>query len=92
MKYVNGKTLNKSEVNHIDGDKSNNHFNNLEWVTRKENMQHAHKTGLIDYSKRTLVTRNKALNELYSIGWSKVDLSDAFGITVTRVIAIIKNR
>ncbi|MEP7377605.1 MAG: NUMOD4 motif-containing HNH endonuclease [Chitinophagaceae bacterium] len=37
----------KEEINHIDGVKTNNSIENLEWVTHQENMAHAYKLGLI---------------------------------------------
>ena len=33
-------------VNHKDGNKQNNHYSNLAWVTHSENSQHAYDTGL----------------------------------------------
>jgi len=38
-------TENKTDVNHIDTDKSNNLPHNLEWSTKKENTQHLLKSG-----------------------------------------------
>lgn len=45
--FVDGRTNERNEVNHIDGNKNNNKASNLEWVSRKENIRHGFDNGLI---------------------------------------------
>lgn len=50
---------NKPQINHMDYNRANNVVNNLEWVTAKENSEHAVRGGRIGRPKQIIITKTK---------------------------------
>lgn len=73
----------KAEVNHIDGNKMNNHVYNLEWVTPKENSEHANKNELKKLPHIYCFTRDRVLVAEYK---NIQEASRAVNITAQMIV------
>lgn len=88
---------NKPEINHKDGNKLNNKYDNLEWCTSSENKKHAMKTGLLTNNfgekahavktKLQVYKNNVLIKELYG----EKEIND-FGLTSCGVWSTINNK
>jgi hypothetical protein len=84
------------EVNHRDGDKTNNTRANLEYVTGTDNIRHGFAEGLIVSPKGTAhgmailtVDEVKAIREMARQGRSQRSIAIAFGVAQGTVSAVI---
>ena len=89
---------NKPVVNHIDGNKTNNNVENLEWCTYSENTKHAHNTGLCNVLKGENASNAKLTNEeckeliQYTLdGYTNDELSKIYGLH-SRYISLIRHK
>lgn len=74
------------QINHKDGNKANNHFSNLEWVTVEENLVHAFQNDLIQLCKLSKEDVNDILER---VSLFTEQISNEYGVgkdTVRRVI------
>lgn len=79
-------------VNHIDGNKCNNYYTNLEWVTRSQNMVHARRNGLIKSSPSINEETAHRICRMLEQGGQPIDVSRAIGVTIDSVKDILRKR
>ena len=83
--------IDQTQINHIDGNKNNNHYSNLEWVTASENMKHASKIGLLKTPNSIEEKDKEVMAYLYvRTRLSQDEIADVFGVSGATVSLAVK--
>lgn len=82
---------NKTDVNHIDSDRTNNILSNLEWCTRKENMVHAAINNRIK-TKLTISDVLQIRGEWNPLTMTRKELGKKYGVGATMIGNIIHRK
>lgn len=93
---------NKPEVNHKDSDRANNEANNLEWVTKSENIQHSYVHGSKRASEGVLngkaVLSEQDVKEIRSVyipydkEYGMIALAKKYGVSEPTINRVVHNR
>lgn len=75
-------------VNHVDGDKFNNHFSNLVWCTYAQNNQHARDTGL-NPRKLTSDDRSKIIEDNQA-GLAQRTIAKRYGVNKNAISGVLQ--
>jgi hypothetical protein len=93
---------NKPQVNHINGIKSDNRVENLEWVTQSENNKHSYDSGIKKPTNQKGINNgnvklsNEQILEIRNIydkgNISKLKLASIYGVSDVHICRIVKRQ